>query len=56
MVAALPMIGARPEMRKGRVHVSASRRRAPARLRRPEPRARLAMRDVPKGALRTHSA
>jgi len=33
----------------------ASRRRA-ARLRQPEPRMRLAVRGVPKGALRTHSA
>ena len=33
-----------------------SRRRAPARLRQPEPRMRLAVRGVPKGALRTHSA
>jgi len=34
----------------------ASRRRAPARLRQPEPRMWLAVRDVPMGALRTHSA
>ena len=34
----------------------ASRRRAPARLRQPEPRMWLAVRGVPKGALRTHSA
>jgi len=34
----------------------ASRGRAPARLRQPEPRMRLAVRGVPKGALRTHSA
>ena len=33
----------------------ASRRRAPARLRQPEPRMRLAVRGVPKGALCTHS-
>jgi len=33
-----------------------SRRRAPARLRQPEPRMRLAVRGVPKGALRTQSA
>ena len=32
------------------------RRRAPAQLRQPEPRMRLAVRDVPKGTLRTHSA
>jgi len=31
-------------------------RRALARLRQPEPRMRLAVRGVPKGALRTHSA
>jgi len=31
-------------------------RRAPARLRQPEPRMRLAVRGVPKGAPRTHSA
>jgi len=34
----------------------ASRGRAPARLRQPEPRMRLAVRGVPEGALRTHSA
>jgi len=34
----------------------ASRRRAPARLRQPEPRMRLAVRGVPKRSLRTHSA
>jgi len=34
---------------------TASRRRAPARLRRLEPRTRLAVRGVSKGALRTHS-
>jgi len=34
----------------------ASRGRAPARLRKPEPRMRLAVRGVPKGARRTHSA
>jgi len=33
----------------------ARRRRAPARLRCPEPRTRLAVRGKPKGALRTHS-
>jgi len=31
-------------------------RRATARLQQPEPRMRLAVRGVPKGALRTHSA
>jgi len=31
-------------------------RRAPARLRQPEPRMRLAVRGVPKGAVRKHSA
>jgi len=34
----------------------ARRRRASARLRRPEPSTQLAVRVVPKGALRTHSA
>jgi len=34
---------------------TASRRRAPSRLRQPEPRMRLAVRGVPKGALRTYS-
>ena len=34
----------------------ASRRRAPAYLRQPEPRMRLAVRGVPKGALCTHFA
>ena len=34
----------------------ASRRRVPARLREPEPRMRVAVRGVPTGALRMHSA
>jgi len=34
----------------------ATRRRTTARIREPEPRMRLAVRGVPKGALRTHAA
>jgi len=37
-------------------YTPASRRRAPARLRQPKLRMRLAVLGVPKGALRTHSA